>query len=88
MDNRMNKGFCPPALRPALMLQLCNITAACYFNHQLMHTGFCSLSITWIKIKGMICVPIMFCPLTVEHMGNLSVHPTVQDMDLRNMDLD
>ena len=52
-----------------------------------MHTGFCLLSITWIKIKGMICVPIMFCPLTVEHMGNLSVHPTVQDMDLRNMDL-
>ena len=52
-------------LQPAVTLQFCNITAGCNFDHQLLHTIFCLLTVTWIKTNGMIFIPIMFCPLTV-----------------------
>ena len=45
--------------------QLCNLTAGCNFNNQLLFTVFCSTSVGWIKTNGVIYVPILFCPLTV-----------------------
>ena len=66
--NKQNVAFNNQLLKlqPAVILQFCNITAGCYLNHWLLHTIFCLLSACWIKTNGMIYIPIMFCPLTVE----------------------
>ena len=62
-------------LQPAVMLQFCNITAGCYLNHWSLHTIFCLLSACWIKTNGMIYIPIMFCPLTVQkNTDNIHTH--------------
>ena len=53
-------------LQPTVILQFCILTAGCNFNHQLLHTKFCLVSVNWIKANGMIYTPIMFCPLAVE----------------------
>ena len=45
--------------------QLCNLTAGCNFNNQLLFTVFCSTSVGWIKTNWVIYIPIVFCPLTV-----------------------
>ena len=50
----------------AVMLKFCKITAGCNFKYQLLHTRFCLFSVSWIKATGMIHIPIMFCPLTVD----------------------
>ena len=52
--------------------QLCNLTAGCNFNNQLLFTAFCSTSVGWIKTNGVIYIPIVFCPLTVYASGKLS----------------
>ena len=46
--------------------QLCNLTAGCNFNNQLLITAFCSTSVGWIKTNRVIYIHIVFCPLTVE----------------------
>ena len=46
--------------------QLCNLTAGCNFNNQLLFTAFCSASVGWIKTNGVIYIPIVFYPLTVK----------------------
>ena len=33
-------------LQQAVMIQFCNTTAGCNFNHQLLHTRYCLLSVT------------------------------------------
>ena len=45
--------------------QLCNLTAGCNFNNQLLITAFCLISLGWIKTNWVIYIPIVFCPLTV-----------------------
>ena len=51
------------------LCQLCNLTAGCNFNNQLLFTAFCSTSVGWIKTNGVIYIPIVFCPLTVKLKG-------------------
>ena len=46
--------------------QLCNLTAGCNFNNQLLFSAFCSTSVGWIETNGVIYIPIVFCPLTVK----------------------
>ena len=50
--------------------QLCNLTASCNFNNQLLFIAFCSTSMSWIKTNGVIYIPIVFCPLTVNGWFN------------------
>ena len=47
--------------------QLYNLTAGCNFNNQLLFSAFCLASVGWIKTNGVIYIPIVFCPLTVEY---------------------
>ena len=53
--------------------QLCNLTAGCNFNNQLLFTAFCLTSVCWIKTNGVIYIPIVFCPLTVHSSIGSSV---------------
>ena len=46
--------------------QLCNLTAGCNFNNQLLFTAFCLSPVGWIKANRVSSLPNLFCPLTVE----------------------